>query len=342
MSKIKRDDFLQALEAVSPGLAERGGGIEQADSYVFMDGQVTAFNDECCVRCPSKLPKDFRAAVPAKALADQLRKWKEDEIDVEPTDSGLVVRGKGSRKATFLAEKEITLPVEHVELPKKWKPLSADFGEAIRIVSECAKDRSENLAEMSVSIHGTFVEACDNLQLCRYPVETGIKAFCLVRKEAVKHLPPLDMTEVAETENWLHWRNPAGVVFSVRKTYPPEEYSADYWDAFLKKTGEPVTLPKTLAEEAERAAVFANESGDSPSIKLTLNGDGRMKVEGEGASGRYSVRPKVSYKGPAMTFLVAPKLLMEMVKRHHEALVSEGKLLVDSGKFISVLCLEKV
>ena len=340
--RITRDDFLQALESVSPGLAQGQSAVEQGDNYIFRNGEVMTFNDEVSCRCLLALGKDFTAAVPAKALVEQLRKWKESEIDVEAGEGCLIVRGKGTRKAVFQAESEITLPVEHVERPKKWKPLSADFSEAIKIVSECAKDRDESLAVMSVSIHPGFVEASDNLQLTRYKVDTGVAKFCLVRKEAIKHLPPLDMTEVAETENWLHWRNPAGVVFSARKNYPPEEYGADYWDKYLKKEGSPVVLPKSLAEEADRAEVFARENGDSPSIKLTLNGDGRMKVEGEGASGRYSVRPKVTYKGPSLSFLVSPKLLIELVRRHHEALVSDGKLLVDAGKFVSALCLEKV
>ena len=333
--KISKDDFLQSLESVSAGVST-SGGIEQSDCLVFKGGMVLSFDDEVSVRCPSKLPKEWTVAIPAKHLVEQLRKWKEDEIDLETTIEGLLIRGKGSRKAFFQAEREIALPIDHVEQPGKWKKLSEDFGDAIRIVSECAKDKDESLAVMSISIHPTYVEASDNLQLTRCQIETGVKKFCLVRKIALKHLPALDMTEISETECWLHFRNPAGVVFSCRKNFPPEDYPD--WSPFLKKEGIKATLPKGLAEAAEKAAIFLSEESNAVGVQLK---EGKLRIKGEGIHGWFSEVKSINYKGPEMSFLVSPKLLGELVKKHHEALISENKLLVDAGRFVSALCLQK-
>lgn len=336
--KIQRDDFLQSLESVSPGLSD-SGGIEQANCLIFKDGDVMTFNDEVSVRCPSGLGKDFSLAVPSKVILVNLRKWKEEEIDVEPQKDGLLIRGKGSRKAFFQADREISSPIACVEKPGKWKKLPEDFGEAVRIVSECAKDTGESLAVMCVSIHPKFIEASDNLQLTRYKVDTGVENFVLVRKTAIKQLPPLDMTEMSETKGWLHFRNPAGVTFSVRKNAPPEDYGPDYWSPFLKKEGEKITLPKNLAEAADKAADFLSEEANAIRVEIR---DGKMRVKGEGSFGWLQEVKSVEYKGRDMGFLVSPKLLAEMVNKHHEALVTEGRLLVDSGKFVSALCLEKL
>jgi hypothetical protein len=337
--KLQRDDFLQALESVQPGLAPREGAVDQSTCFVFLNGDVCTFNDEVSVRCPSKMDKKFSAAVPSKALVEQLRKWKEDEIDVEANGEGLIVKGKGSRKAVFITEKEITLPIEHVEKPKKWTPLPEDFGDAIKVVAECAKDKDESLAVMCLSLHPNFIEASDNFQLTRYQIKTGISKFCLVRKEAMKHLPSLDMTEMSETEGWLHFRNPAGVVYSARKNYPPEDYPD--WSAFLKPEGKPATLPKGLAEAAEKAAIFSAENGQDNNIAVQLK-EGKLRVKGQGTSGWFQEVKQINYKGPALAFLVSPKLLIELVKRFHEALISENKLRVDTGKFVSVICLERM
>ena len=337
---VNRDEFLQSLESASPGVATKDV-IEQSTCFVFSDGFVTTFDDEICVRVPSKLPKDWSAAVPAKPLLEQLRRWKEDEIDVESAAGGLEVKGKGSRKAFFVAEKDITLPVEHVERPdwSKASKVEQEFGEAIKAVSTCAKDRDENMNLCSISIHPDYVQACDNDQLARWKVKTGVSSFVLARKEALKHLPSLDPTEFAETPGWLHWRNPAGVEFSVRKTIPPEDFP-DY-GPFLNKEGEPVVLPKGLAEAADKAAVFTSEDKDNDLVRVDLK-PGRLRIRGQGPSGRYEECPKVNYNGRELSFMVSPRLLAELVNRHHEALVSEKKLLIDCGRFRSAICLEVV
>lgn len=338
--KINRDEFLQSLESASPGVATKDV-IEQSTAFVFKDGFVITFDDEVCVRVPSKLPKDYSAAVPAKPLLEQLRKWEEDEIDVEGLDGGLEIKGKGSRKAFFVADKDITLPVEHVERPdwSKAVKVDAEFSEAVKVVSACAKDKDESVEVCSISIHPGYVEGCDNTQLARWKVNTGVSDFVLVRKEAMKHLPSLDPTEFAETPGWLHWRNPAGVEFSVRKTLPPEDFPD--WGPFLKKEGEPVVLPKGLVEAAEKAAVFTVEDKDANLVRVDLK-PGRLRIRGQGPSGRYEECPKVNYTGRELSFMVSPRLLAELVGRHHEALVSEKKLLVTAGRMRSAICLEVV
>ena len=336
--KVLKDNFLQALESVSPGVASKNF-IQQSDCFIFKNGEIVTLDEEVSVRVPSNLDPDFTAAIPAKSIREQLRRWKEEEIEVLESAEGLEIKGKGGRRAFFIAEKDIILPIDNLEVPTSWSKLDPDFSDALKIVSACAKANDNNLIVRSVGIHPDFVEASDNSQLARFRVKTGVQELVLVRKSSIKHLPTIDSTEIAETAGWIHFRNPAKVQFSIRKEIPPADYPD--WLPYLKKEGEKIILPKSLEDEAQNAALFSAELAEANFIRIDLK-PGKMRVRGVGVSGWYEHPLKVEYKGPAMSFMVSPALLTEIVKRHHDAYVSSNKLLVDGGKFRSSIALEPI
>src|ERR1035438_1378036 len=126
--RINREAFLQRLLSVQSGLATRET-IEQASCYAFLDGRVYCFNGEVCCSVPSKLGKQFRGAVKAKPLYDQLQMWSEDEIDLEPTETLLIVEGL-RKKWECPLEAEVQLSVEMVEQPTEWLELPEEIGRA--------------------------------------------------------------------------------------------------------------------------------------------------------------------------------------------------------------------
>ncbi len=333
--RINREELLRTLEAVQPGLSPRLI-LEQSTCFIFHNGRVETYNDEVACRFKTGLDKEFKGAVVATPLLAVLRKLDEEELDLEMADGELLIVGK-KRRSGIKMEAEILLPVDKVERPKEWKTLHEDFTDAMEIVQTCAGKDESLYITTCVHIHPKWIEAFDNTQMLRYKMKTQIDKPTLVKRDNVKHILPLGMTEFAETDSWLHFRNPSGLYLSCRRSVETFPDLTSYFDV----GGEPATLPKGLTEAVEKAEIFSAENTDANEVQIQLR-PGRLRLKGIGVSGWYSEVKTVSYNGPQIEFLISPKLLQQLVKRHYDVLISEKNLKVDGGKYVYLTCLSQV
>lgn len=329
--RVGREALLRVLESVSPGLSSREM-IEQSSCYVFVDGQVYTFNDE--VACYRKSPLRIEGAVKAKPLVELLSQLKEDDVLIEQTDGELLVRGKGRRKAGIRMEEKVRLSIEVLETPEKWRRLPPEFSEAITLVHSCASTDADQFTLTCVHIHPRYVEACDRFQIARYPLKTGVTEEILVRATSIKRICGFDMTEVSETPSWIHFRNPAGLTIACRR------YLDDYQklDAFITADGTtPVELPGGLAEVVAKAEIFSGENAAGNLVRVDLRSD-RIIITGEGASGWFKEMKQVNFDGEPISFLISPKLLLEITRKSERCGVSNERLFVDGGSFVYASC----
>lgn len=331
--RLNREELLRKLEAVSPGLAVKEA-VEQSSCFAFRDGRVVTFNDE--IACSMECVAGFEGAVAAKPLLELLNKMVETEVDVSIGGAELLVKGK-RRRAGITLETNITLPVGVVEPPTEWVDIDPEFSEAVNVVQHCASSDSNQFHLTCLHITPEFVEACDNFQVARYPVHTGLAAPCLAKRDSLRHIVGLGMTEVSETKAWLHFRNPAGLVFSVRR----EVHDFEDLARILDVNGITTTLPGGLAEAVEKAQIFSSENAENNVVIVELR-VGQLRLRGIGASGWYEERKNVQWGGEPLSFTMAPKLLLEIVSRTNDCVIAPGRLKIDGGKFIYVTCLGKV
>lgn len=331
--KVSREDLLHVLESVSPGLSDREE-LEQSTCFAFQGGNVYTFNDHVSCSAPSRLGKELTGAVRAKSLLAILQKMPVDEVDVYAEGNELVLKGKGRRESRLRLEAEVLLPFHLVETPEEWKKVHEDFADGITLVQECALKKSESFVVTCVHIHPKWVEAFDNKQVTRYKMKTGVSSPILVRKDSVRHVPHLGMTEIAETASWVHFRNPDGVTLSCRR------YAEEYTDLteVLKARGDPVQLPKGLENAVDCASVFSEDNAEDKSVWVTLKAES-VTVQGIGAVGRYTETRKTSYAGKPVSFSISPKLLLEVTRKHNECEIGKDRLIVDGGKwkYVTVL-----
>lgn len=332
--KTGRPELLQILHSIRPGLSTKGI-IEQSSSFVFQAGYALTFNDEVACRAKSGLPKDFSGAVQAAPLLKQLEKLQDDSITLAVKKKELIIYAK-RRESGVCMDAEITLPVEDVERPKKeqWVDLPQDFGDAIAIVQECAgKDESKQVCTC-IHIHPKWVEASDNIHLARYSLKTNAHEPFLVRRDSIKHIIALDMTQMAETDGWVHFRNPLGVILSCRR------HLEKYYNLkkYLNIDGEKMTIPKGLGGAVDYAQTFSEENQDDNTVLVELRA-GKIRVKGHGVSGWGKGWTRLAYKGKALAFRATPKLLIEIAKRHNECLINPMHMRIDGGKWTYITCL---
>lgn len=330
--KINREQFLNDLNAVKAGLSPREF-IEQSSCLVFQDGQVMTFNDE--VACRMGIGIHITGAVQAATLFSILEKMDDEELLVRENDKGeLEFRGK--RKGFGVTkDAEIFLPIDRVEQPAAWKTLPKAFTEAVGLVQHCVSSDESRFLLTCIHLTPSHIEACDNLQLMRCRVETGLKKSVLVRGSSLVPITQLGMDQFALTESWIHFKNPEGLVFSCRR------YSEDYpsLENLIHFQGKKISIPKSLKDASDRAAVFAADKAGDALVRVMIKDD-TLKVTGEGLTGWYKEVKKVAWDGPALEFLISPELLKHISEKYEEAELTNDKLKVTlSGhwEYVTVL-----
>jgi len=328
--RIERESLLHALESIQPGLSPREV-LEQSSCLIFQNGRIQTFNDEIAASVTSPFPKNFTGAIQAEKFLELLRKLTEDVLEFEETESELRFVGKG-RKAGLRMEKEITLPISQIEKPKTWTKLNDGFSEAVNFVQQCAgKDESE-FALTCIHITSKYVEAHNNFQLCRWKLKTGFTSPVLVRQSAIKHVAMLGLTDVSETESWIHFKGQNGLVLSCRR------YIMDYQDLdsiIKQEISEPATLPRGLVEATEKAQIMLDNTDEGGHVQIELK-PGKLRIRGEGVRGWYEEPKKVQYDGRPITFMIPPALLIDLIKKHNECFLSEDKIKVDGGQYVYI------
>jgi hypothetical protein len=111
-------------------------------------------------------------------------------------DGFLVFKGKGKQLEVRM-EADVLLPVEQIEVPKKWVKLGPEFSEALLMVQECAiEEDKQKFMATCVNIAPGWMEATDNrTQMMRYTLETGIKKASLVKKSGAKDVAGMGPTK---------------------------------------------------------------------------------------------------------------------------------------------------
>lgn len=327
--RVTRSEFLQKLEAVQSGLSPRGI-IEQSNCFVFKNGQVITYNDEIACRATSGLPADLTVAVQAQSLIKILSKLPEDELELEMDSGELFVKGKG-KWVGIVSQAEITLPVDKIAEPTEWLKLPDDFGDAVSIVKDCAGKDASRFVSTCINVYPGGLEATDGYKIARYRTKLPVTRSTLVKMDALKHVIPLDMTEVGETNDWLHFRNPAGLLFSCRRYLDPFPNIAEW----LSVDGKEIALPKGLIEACDRAGVFSEENADNDEITVIIQ-RGKIKVKSQGVTGRYYESKEISYDGDAMDFTISPQLLSELTKKYNSCIVGKDRIKVEGDRFVYV------
>lgn len=331
--QVNREELLRQLESVLGGTTMRDT-TEQSSCFGFRDGQVVTFSDE--VACVGPCSLELTGAVPADPFVRQLQKMPEDTLEILDAENEIKIKGKG-RGFRLNKEAVISMPTENLEPADGWQPLSEEFADAVRAVQECAApSKSEEYIMTCIHVHPNFVEACDNIQCARWKLETGVQSPFLVKRDSIKHICDLGMTEFSETPSWIHFRNPAGLHVACRRIMDPYKDTSPLFDM---KDASPLVLPKGLEAELDRAKDFAKTCAEGEVVRVELLSEGKMRIVGQGQHGRSWAKKTIQYAGPPLKFIISPDLLTEVCKRYNECRVNSSRLKAKGGGFSYVTVL---
>lgn len=341
--RVDRAELVNRLKAVEAGLTPRDV-LTQSSCVALVGGHAMSYNEDIFCRTAVPIPSSLTGAVPGKRLIEALTNMAADEVTVGRVNGTMRVTGNRQR-VDIRFDEQIMLAYKEVEQPSEaWKPLPEGFCEALRMVNECVRDEKKGFKLSCVHFASGYIEACDNVQIIRHksmplPEEFVIRG----RFRGAAVVARLDVTEFALSPKWVHFRNPAKTIISVRRFAEP------YLDLSppLKFRGVKTPLPRGLTEASKFANTFAQENGEDARVLIDIK-PGELAVIGEGASGKATSGGPIKYNGPPIAFRVGPKTLESIVERGTEAEIGEvevpgingapprriKKLRMDGGRWI--------
>lgn len=309
--KVNRKKLLSVLETIKPGLA-RKEMLEQSTSFIFQNGRAYTFNDEIAISHP--VHKKLSGAVLANELYTILSKHNEKELDIEITKNEFLIHGKRS-DAGIALEAKISLPIEEIGKPGKWKPLPENFVDAI---SFCQFSASKDLAKVEFTylhIDGDYIESCDVFRITRYKLNQKFphNKPILLPAEVAKVLTKYDPVEFAVTPGWIHFATTEDTIFSCRLG------TGEFPDLsiFTSNKGKRIEFPSGFVESLTKAEVFAtsafeNDDADDTSVVISLQKN-EIIIESTNEVGWFEEFIKTKYDGPNHSFEANPEFLIKML-----------------------------
>jgi len=329
--KVNREELLSRLKAISIGLEKREV-VEQSDCFVFAKDKVMVYNGE--VFSSAKLSMGIEGVIKAKTLLDLLNKLTANDLEVEQDDQSLLVKDGGKRRAMIRMQEGESLPIDEISIPSTWNELPKGFVEAVKTASSCVSKDASNPVLTKVHFHPDWIEACDDFQLFRYPMDgKWVDAPFLIGGLQIKKIVGIELNGFAKEENWMHFDVGDGVVCSCRRY----TYTFPVLTEHFEVKGKVIKFPEKISAAIDRARIFSAEEGMDENVQVSFR-SGEMQIRGEGPTGWYCERAKVDFS-ERLSFRVAPRLLDDMMRRGGVCTVSDKflKLNTDEYEFACLL-----
>lgn len=333
--KISKQQLQEALEKVKPGLASKEL-IEQTTSFAFMGDRVVTYNDEISISHPVE-NLDVTGAVKAQALYEFLNKLKKDEIDIEWEEKQLVIKS-GKAKAGLIFEQEVKLPIEEVGEISKWKDLSEDFVDVAKFCHPCcSKDMSRPILTC-VHVNGAIMEASDSYQIIVHEIskKVPVKKF-LIPSTSLRELVKYEVTQIAEGDNWVHFKTKDGTIFSSRIL------TGDFPDisGHMDVTGIEFEFPQKTLQALEKANVFSKSdmnAGDLPIVIMEIN-DGSLSIKAKNEYGWFEESLRVKHKGEPARFCVGIEFMIKVLSKLQACTIDADKIKFKGDKWQHVVAM---
>jgi len=306
---MKKQDLLNALEIVRPGLANKEV-IEQSTSFAFMEGRIVTYNDEISISHPVE-GLEIMGAIQATELYLILKKIKQDEIEVSITDSEIQFTA-GRVKVGLTLQQEIKLPLEEIGAITKWKTLPEEFVPAMKMAMySCSSDNAQPLLTCVHVDESGFIEGSDGYRVMKttLPKKMPVPTF-LIPATVVNDLVKLNPIKVSSGKGWIHFKTKLETVMSCRV------YEENYPNTteLLKVEGVHFSFPRTINEILDRASVFGKQDSTSLSDDITICMEkNRIKISSKSETGWFKEEANIKYAEEKMEFNIVPSLLKNIL-----------------------------
>lgn len=331
---IITNELKNALSALKPALSKKEI-VANSNCFVFKQNRIMAFNNELWFTAPIKdCTETF--AVESDELIALLDKTKVDEIQLTPNlDDNVLMFRAGKAQAGFnLLDGDFPVDVEILD-DLIWEPLPEDFNIAAKFASMSASD--DFILPILNCIHITsdgIVEGTNNYRFSQWKLEDKLPIeTTLVPYESMLKVLSTHPIEVAQDDDWVHFRNADGVTASCR---PMIEKFPDLDSVKAKIIGEQkIDFPDTLNYILDKAEIFTAENKNDKKVTITCKGK-YLIVKSKSEKGFFKERVALKEKVDEFDFLINPSFLKDILKRSNTCELNEKFIIFKGDNWIYV------
>jgi len=323
--KINRSELIQTLTIARMAVAG-SDHLEQLGHFIFGGENLITFNNRILIYYPYKT--DFQCSIRSELFYKQLEKFDSEFVDIELTGNRLEIKGTSEVAKIVVKLKQDTEIFEVIDTIRK-EQLEAEYSavpeDFITAIDFCSYSASKNAADGTlccICINQDKVIACDNYRVTKYKLKHAMtEGDTLIDARIASEIKHFKMTEFSIGENWLHFRNDKGVIFSARQIF------GDYPDlvpAFHVK-GVRIELPKNTSDILDFVSVITAEDQQLERKADIEIKDGRItaQVVKDSASAEKSITLHADYESLEMRFRVHIEFLKSVLKHTPMMVYSE-------------------
>ncbi len=334
--KINIQELKKDIENLKPGLSGNKETTEQSNCFAFTEERIYTYNDEISVSIPN--PIEFEGVIPSNELMSLLVKLKGEEAETEFDDEELIIK-QGRIKAGLVLQKSIEMPIDEINIPKKWYKLPSDFLTALNTCIFTTSSEMDDSVLNNIHCNKTLLESSDNERATRYVIKSKLRKSFLIPAYSAKELVKLkDIIEYYPDNEWIHFRASGDIIFSCRCSY---ETYPDTSEHFIQD-GFEFEFPKETKEMLEKAGIFADSDFiQDKLVQIYITPKGTFKISAQGESGwieetkRVKTRPKSEIK-----FSINPQYLQQILDKTNQAIIGDSLVWFNIDKFEHVVSLE--
>lgn len=289
---IQKKDLLKKLGLCMSGIEKGNPILQGADSFIFYNGRIYAYNDMIYVSVPIEnkelIAENLDGAVRAEEFFKIINKMPNEEIqfEVSPKHSWILKSGK-ARAELALVDFDYVTRLNEFKITDEWVDLDDDFFTGLNV---CRMARNTTPLA-GTFINGKFIVSTDGYQINRFQMKDCDLPEFWVSDHSMNELLKFNkFNKVQVQESWVHFKSESDVVFSLKTlvtaNYPYRKFAPliDNVDFSTMVKGK---FPMGIGDVVERASVFDISLESHSAVKLTIDSDG-VEVSSENAVGNYS------------------------------------------------------
>lgn len=335
--KINREELQEILTKLRPGLAKRET-VEQATHFIFTGEEIVTFNDQICIHYPFK--SDFEFSVKADEFYKIISTLPDFKLKLSLEENILKLDTQTTRAGLSIVVDPDHMVVELVEKVREtigeWKSLPENFIQGMYLCLFSASKDAQKGPLVCISIANSSIVSCDNYRASIFHLDesANLDSFLIHSRDAAELVKFPDIREYSVSDNWTHFKNKDGVMFSARKFWDEYKNISSVFE-FDYDNSQKITLPKELKDIVSSCAVMAGGDIDAERhVKLSFK-NGWVTCSSEKDIGWIQKTIEVDYKGKLIEFNVNPSFFSQVLEkvttmfyegREKVAFVSEGFL----------------
>ena len=327
--KVNKNKLQKSLQKVQPGLADKDI-IEQSTSFIFQDGDLLTYNDVISVR--TKLDLGFNGAVKAEELLKLLARTKLEEVDVSAEKNELILKAKKLSAGIKMTD-QILLPIDNISFSDDWEKLPKNFKTGLKLVRFCTSKDMSNPITTHICCRKKKMLATDTFRITSFKLSSKFSEDILISYEVANHLISYDFVEYQKENNWLHFRDEDGLIFSCRTI--SDEFPKV--SKLLKMDGIEFVFPKLILDIIERCQVFSSTEFQQDEFLTFDIKRKKISISAKNEGGWIRETSKIDYKGESFSFMISPEFLKQIVSEQLHTTVGGNTIKFETDQMVHLI-----